>query len=76
MKKCIPDGIVFLDCSKERILERYKNDLNARATMKIWLDNYYDAFRNYYLSLDNIHVIDTSNLSDEDVYQEVIKLIQ
>ena len=76
LMKCVPDGIIFLDCSKEKILERFKNDANVRETMKIWFDYYYESFRKYYLSLENVHVIDTSNLTDEEVYQEVIKLIE
>lgn len=76
LKKCIPDGVIFLDCSKEKILERYKNDTNVRETMNIWIDKYYDNFRSYYLSLNNIHVIDTTNLTDEEVYKEVLKIIK
>lgn len=74
-RNCVPDYIVYLDASQETILKRCENDDHVRVTMKEFLTEWLNDFRNYYLSFSQTKIIHTDFLSKDDVYHQFMTLI-
>ncbi len=74
-KQCTPDFIIYLDATKETILKRAEGDDHKRATMKIFMEQWLDDFADYYKNMQGTQIIDTNNLTPDEVYDKFLTLI-
>lgn len=75
-KECEPDYIVYLDATKETIMQRAQRDKHQRLTMNIFMEQWLDSFAMYYKNMEKTKIIDTNNLSPDDVYMKFMEYIE
>lgn len=75
LRKCKSDVILYLDASIDTIVQRKEKDKKLRPTMQDWLTNWQPYINPYFKSLPNTKVLNTENITAEEVLNWVSQWI-
>lgn len=74
LRECRSDYIIYLDATEDVVLHRKNSDeTKPRKNMQNWMSNWQPYLEPYMKSIEYTKIIDTSNLTAEEVLKEVTK---